>query len=277
MRHPTFGSTGMQIPLIGLGTWLVEQETRARAIAALQAGIDAGAAHIDTAEMYGNGAVEELVGEAIRGRRDEVFLVTKILPENASREGTIRACERSLTRLGTDRIDCYLLHWAGPHPMQETFDAFERLARDGKIRSWGVSNFDEMKLQEAIGVAGEGRIACNQVLYHLNERAIEHAVIPFCLERNIAVVAYSPFGSGSFPDSSEVLRSIAGRLHATPRQIALAFLLRSGSLFAIPKSSDPGRARENAAAADLVLDPEDVAAIDAAFPRGPRRWGVPTL
>jgi len=210
------------------------------------------------------------------GRREEVFLVSKVLPQNASRKGTIEACERSLRHLRTDRLDCYLLHWEGPHPLADTFAAFEELRNAGKIRSWGVSNFDEERLAEAVEIAGEGKVVCNQVLYHLQERAIEHAVIPVCEEHGIAVVAYSPFGSGTFPSSS-VLSEIADARGASPRQIALAFLVRRPSCFAIPKTSDPGHAEENAAAAEIDFSDEEVRRIEEAFPPGRRRKGVPTL
>jgi diketogulonate reductase-like aldo/keto reductase len=276
MRYRTFGPTRTQISVIGQGTWNMEKDDRRSAVASLRRGLDLGMNHIDTAEMYGSGKVEEIVGEAIAGRRDEVFLVSKVLPQNASRKGTISACERSLRHLRTDRLDCYLLHWEGPHPLADTFAAFEELRDAGKIRSWGVSNFDEESLTEAVEIAGEGKVVCNQVLYHLQERAIEHAVIPACEEHGIAVVAYSPFGSGKFPSSS-VLAEIAEARGASPRQIALAFLVRRPSCFAIPKTSDPGHAEDNAAAAEIDLSDEEVRRIDEAFPLGRRRKGVPTL
>jgi diketogulonate reductase-like aldo/keto reductase len=276
-----FGSTGLEVSALGQGTWNLERDDRRAAIAALRAGLDAGATHIDTAEMYGEGRVEEIVGEAIAGRRDEVFLVSKVLPENASRRGTVRACERSLRRLRTDRLDCYLLHWAGEHPLAETIEAFEELAAAGRIRSYGVSNFDEDELAEAVRLAGPGRIACNQVLYHLGERRIEHVVVPLCEAHGIAVVGYSPFGSGRFPGagsgSGRVLAAIAAKHAATPRQVALAFLVRRPSLFAIPKSSNTERAVENAGAATLVLGAGEIARIENAFPLGPRRRGVAYL
>jgi diketogulonate reductase-like aldo/keto reductase len=259
----------------------MERDDRRAAVAALRAGIDAGATHVDTAEMYGSGRVEEIVGEAIAGRREEVFLVSKVLPENASRRGTVAACERSLRRLRTDRLDGYLLHWAGEHPLADTIAAFEELATAGKIRSFGVSNFDEREIAEAVRLAGPGRVACNQVLYHLGERRIEHAVLPFCEAHGIAVVGYSPFGSGRFPGprsgGGRVLAEIASKHGATPRQVALAFLVRRPSLFAIPKSSNPDRAAENARAAKLALGADEIARIEAAFPLGPRRPGVPYL
>src|SRR5271154_411511 len=214
VEHRPFGSTGRDVAIIGQGTWYIEQADAATAIAALRRGLDLGMTHVDTAEMYGSGAAEELVGAAIAGRRDEVFLVSKVLPGNASRNGTIAACERSLKRLRTDRLDCYLLHWRGSHPLADTVAAFERLSADGKILSWGVSNFDVNDLDEVREIAGAGRLACNQVLYHLRERAIEHGVIPWCEANSVAVVAYSPFGhAGGFPEThtagGRVLTAIA--------------------------------------------------------------------
>jgi diketogulonate reductase-like aldo/keto reductase len=220
------------------------------------------------------------VGEAIRGRRHEVFLVSKVLPENASLAGTISACEHSLARLQTDHLDCYLLHWRGDHPLEDTFSAFDRLQRQGSILSWGVSNFDEPDLEEALALAGEGRIACNQVLYHLQERAIEHAVLPWCESHGVAVVGYSPFGEGNFPGPStrggRALQVIAQKHGATPRQVALRFLVRRPALFAIPKSGSSEHTEENAGAGDLVLAEEDLVRLDEAFPRGPRPKTLPT-
>jgi diketogulonate reductase-like aldo/keto reductase len=281
VRLRPFGSTGLRVPALGQGTWNLEHAPRRAAVDALRAGLDAGATHVDTAEMYGDGRVEEIVAEAIAGRRDEVFLVSKLLPENASRRGTLAACERSLRRLGTDRLDGYLLHWAGEHPLADTIAAFEELQAAGKIRSFGVSNFDERELAEAVRIAGAGRIACNQVLHHLGERRIEHAVAPFCEAHGIAVVGYSPFGSGRFPGprsrGGRVLASVAAAHGAAPHQVALAFLVRRPSLFAIPKSCHVDRAVENAAAAGLALGADEIARIEAAFPLGPRRPGVPVL
>ncbi len=276
-----FGPTGVQVPSLGQGTWNMELDDRASALRALMCGIDAGLTHIDTAEMYGEGRVEELVGEAIPGRRDELFLVDKVLPENASRRGTIDACERSLARLGTDRLDCYLLHWPGGHPIEETIAAFEELVQAGKIRSWGVSNFDEDELAEAIAVAGPDRLTCNQVYYQLRQRGIEHAVIPFCEKHGIAVVAYSPFGAGHFPSprsrAGRVLAEIAEAHGASPHQVALAFLTRLPSVFAIPKAARAAHVFDNAAAGKLPLRDDELARIERAFPRGPRGLGVPSL
>jgi diketogulonate reductase-like aldo/keto reductase len=279
MERRRFGFTQREVPVIGQGTWYIDSGERAAAIAALRRGLDLGMTHIDTAEMYGN--AEEIVGEAIAGRRDEVFLVSKVLPENASRIGTLAACEQSLSRLDTDRLDCYLLHWRGEHPLVDTIMAFEQLQREGKILSWGVSNFDVPDLEEAWEIAGPGRLTCNQVLYHLQERAIEHAVLPWCEKQGVAVVAYSPFGHGNFPGprtrAGRVLYEIAAAHQATPRQVALQFLVRRPPLFAIPKASSPDHVAENAGAADLRLTEAEIAEIDKAFPLGPRPRELPTL
>lgn len=279
MNTRSFGKTGANVSVIGQGTWYLDHGDRKRAIAALRRGLDLGMTHIDTAEMYGD--AELVIADAIAPRRDEVFLVSKVLPSNASRRGTITACERSLKRLKTDRLDCYLLHWRGSYPLEDTVAAFEELVTAGKIKSWGVSNFDADDLDEILGVAGEGKIACNQVLYHLKERAIEHAVIPWCEQHGVAVVAYSPFGHDDFPDArskgGSVLARIAQARRATPRQVALSFLTRATTVFAIPKASAAEHAGENAAAGDLVLTKGEISALDAAFPRGPKPRGLPML
>jgi diketogulonate reductase-like aldo/keto reductase len=229
--------------------------------------------------MYGD--AELVVADAIAGRREEVFLVSKVLPSNASRRGTITACERSLKRLKTGHLDCYLLHWRGSYPLSETVAAFEELTRVGKIRSWGVSNFDADDLDELLDVSGAGRIACNQVLYHLKERAIEHAVIPWCAKHGVAVVAYSPFGHNDFPSSASaggrLLAKIAAQHAATPRQVALAFLAREIPVFPIPKASHVEHAAENAGAGDLALSEAEISALDAAFPRGAKSRSLPML
>jgi diketogulonate reductase-like aldo/keto reductase len=279
MRRQKFSSGGPQVPVIGQGTWYIDRGDRKRAVAALRHGIDLGMTHIDTAEMYGD--AELVVAEAIAGRRDDVFLVSKVLPSNASRRGTVTACERSLKRLKTDRLDCYLLHWRGSYPLSETVAAFEELVAAGKIKSWGVSNFDTGDLDEMLAVAGSGKIACNQVLYHLQERAIEHAVIPWCERHGVAVVAYSPFGHNDFPSprskAGEVLQNIAEVHGASTRRVALSFLTREISVFAIPKASTSEHAADNAAAGDLVLSDAEIAALDKAFPRGAKPRGLPML
>ncbi|HEU4617805.1 MAG TPA: aldo/keto reductase [Gammaproteobacteria bacterium] len=275
MRSATFGPLNAVVPLVGQGTWNLEREDPRKAVEALEAGIDAGMTHIDTAELYGNGRVERLLRGIVEGRRDDLFLVSKVLPQNGAYRSAIQACERSLKRLGTDRLDVYLLHWRGSVPLEETIRAFDALVEAGKIGAWGVSNFDVDDLEEALSIAGEGRIACNQVLYHLGERSIEHRVVPWCRAHRVAVVAYSPFGSGRFPsprsDGGKVLEAVAKRRSATPHQIALAFLIRRAEAFAIPKAAAAEHARENAAAADLELDADDMRAIDEAFPARPKR------
>jgi len=279
MERRPLGRTTREVAVVGQGTWYIDQGDRGSAVAALRRGLDLGMTHVDTAEMYGD--AELVVADAIQGRRDEVFLVSKVLPQNASRAGTVAACERSLARLRTDRLDCYLLHWPGNHPLEDTVAAFETLRRSGKIVSWGVSNFDVDALDAVLAIAGPGAIACNQVLYHLQERAIEHAVIPWCESHGVAVVAYSPFGHDSFPTprsaGGRVLQEIAERHGATSRQVALRFLVRRPALFAIPKAADPAHVGENAAAGGLQLTDAELARIDAVFPRGPRRRGLPML
>ncbi|AMJ62349.1 aldo/keto reductase [Bosea sp. PAMC 26642] len=281
MTQNRFGSIGRDIPAIGQGTWNIEMSDRREAVAALQRGLDLGLSHVDTAEMYGSGRSEEIVGEAIAGRRDDVFLVSKVLPSNASKAGVRKACEDTLRRLRSDRLDCYLLHWRGSYPLAETFAAFDALQAEGKILSWGVSNFDVDDLDEALSVAGPGRIACNQVLYHLLERAIEHAVIPWCERHGIAVTAYSPFGQDDFPPAGsaggKVLAEIASAHGASARQVALAFLTRRPSVFAIPKAASVAHVEDNAGALSLRLTEEEVARIDAALPRGAKPRSLPML
>jgi len=279
MERRTFGPTTREVAVIGQGTWYLDRSDRAAALAALRRGLDLGMTHIDTAELYG--AAENIAGEALAGRRDEAFLVSKVMPDHASRRGTLTACERSLARLGTDALDCYLLHWPGAHALEDTVAAFEQLQREGKIRSWGVSNFDVDDLEAVLAIAGEGRLACNQVLYHLSERAIEHAVIPWCERHGVAVVGYSPFGHGRFPGprsrGGRVLQEIADAHGVTPRQVALRFLVRRPSLFAIPKASGPEHAAENAGAGDLEVSAAELTRIDEAFPLGPRPRSLPML
>ena len=284
MKLRRLGTTTSRIPAIGQGTWKLELSERRAAVAALARGIELGMTHVDTAEMYGSGEVECIVGEALRAigpeARERVFLATKVLPHNASRAGTIAACERSLERLGTDWLDLYLLHWPGEHPLGGTLEAFEELVRRGLVRHWGVSNFDAHELDEVVRIAGPGRCACDQVLYHLEERAIEHRVLPKCEELGMTLVAYSPFAEGRFPaadsQGGRALAEVARAHDATPRQTALAFLTRRPSLAAIPMSARLAHIEENAAAGELELTPAEIAALDDAFPRG-RARALPTL
>ncbi|MDF2117713.1 aldo/keto reductase [Roseiarcaceae bacterium H3SJ34-1] len=278
MQQRRFGSGLHDVSIIGQGTWKIDESNRAAAVAALRRGIDDGMTHIDTAEMYGD--AELVIADAMKGqRRDALFLVSKVLPQNASRTGVIAACERSLARLGTDYLDCYLLHWRGRHPLAATIEGFEDLVRAGRIRSWGVSNFDVADLDEALAIAGPGRIACNQVLYHLRERSIEHAVLPWCEHNGVAVVAYTPFGPGAFPAANtpggRLLAEIATAHDATARQVALAWLARRS--FVIPKASSAAHAAQNAGAGDLDLSDDAVKRIDEAFPRGAKPRGLPML
>lgn len=275
-----FGASGRDVAVIGQGTWYAENDA-AGTVAALRQGISLGMTHIDTAEMYGSGAAGEIVGQAIAGRRHEVFLVSKVLPHNASRQGTLKACAASLARLGTDRLDCYLLHWRGRHPLADTVAAFEQLLDEGKILSWGVSNFDVSDLEQVRAIGARGEPVCNQVLYHLGERAIEHAVLPWCEKQGVAVVGYSPFGHGEFPGpqtrGGRVLASIALAHQATPRQVALGYLVRQPGLFTIPKASNPAHTAENARAGDIRLGEREIEEIDQAFPLGRPPRVLPTL
>lgn len=280
MKQKKFGTGGPDVSVIGQGTWYLDRGDRKAAVAALRCGIDLGMTHIDTAEMYGD--AELVIADAIAELpREKLFLVSKVLPSNASRRGTIAACERSLKRLGTDHLDCYLLHWRGSYPFEETVAAFDELVAAGKIRSWGVSNFDADDLGEMLAITGKGKIACNQVLYHLQERAIEHAVIPWCEQHGVAVVAYSPFGHNEFPsprgNAGEVLQAIADAHKASARQVALAFLTRAPSVFAIPKASRAEHAADNAGAGNLKLSDGEIATLDKAFPRGPKPRSLPML
>lgn len=275
------GATELAVPAIGQGTWQMERDARAEVARTLHRGIDLGLRHIDTAEMYGHGAVESLLGEALGGRRHEVLLASKVVPSNASLAGTQQACERSLRRLRTDHLDLYLLHWPGHHPLEDTIAAFEKLVEAGKIRAWGVSNFDAAELARAHGIAGPGRIACNQVIYHLRERHIEHEIIAWCERHGVTVVGYSPFGSGDFPSSispgGRVLHEIAQAHGVSARQVALRFLVRRPSCVTIPKASRLDHVVDNAAALSLELSDHELAAIDRAFPPGPPRRGLPMI
>jgi diketogulonate reductase-like aldo/keto reductase len=279
-EHP-FGPTRREVAVIGQGTWYIEETEASHAIAALRRGLDLGMTHIDTAELYGSGAAEEIVGQAIAGRRERVFLVSKVLPSHASRRGVVAACEASLARLKTDRLDCYLLHWRGGQPLEETIAGFEQLRGAGKILAWGVSNFDVPDLEAVRAIAGAGHPACNQVLYHLQERAIEHAVLPWCEKHRVAVVAYSPFGHrGGFPSprshAGRLLQDIADAHGATARQVALGFLVRRHGVFAIPKAAQLAHVEENARAGELRLSEAELARIGDAFPLS-RSRALPVL
>jgi diketogulonate reductase-like aldo/keto reductase len=273
-----FGLTGLDVPVIGQGTWNMEREPKP-SMDALRYGVELGLTHIDTAEIYGDGAVETLVGRALHAVRERVLLTSKVHPAKASRKGLINACEQSLRRLRTDHLDIYLLHWLSPYPVEETVSAFEALYSAGKIRHWGVSNLDEAKLTEFIEVAGPGRICCNQIMHHLGQRSIEHSLVPFCSSQQIAVVGYSPFGAGAFPpdtrNGNEVLAEVAQALDASARQVALAFLILKSEGFTIPKASNRKHVEENAAALSLKIPEEAIARLDEAFPIGPRLAGVP--
>ncbi|MBY5768942.1 aldo/keto reductase [Rhizobium leguminosarum] len=267
-RIPTITfPNGVEVPALGQGTWAMGEDAgHAKAeIESLRAGIDLGMTLIDTAEMYGDGGAEEIVGQAIRGRRDEVFIVSKVYPWNASLTGTIEACERSLERLGTDRIDLYLLHWRGDRPLAETVAAFEMLKASGKIGAWGVSNFDTDDMEELLGVPDGANVAANQVLYNLSRRGIEFDLLPWCQSRGIPVMAYSPIEQGNILHHPELIR-IAKAYQATPAQLALAFLLERDGVIVIPKTSNAERAAENRDCVSLDITDDDWDALDAAFP-----------
>ncbi len=272
MRHVTL-RTGEKIPQLGLGTWHMGERSgnRSAEAKAVRAGVDLGVTLIDTAEMYGEGGAEEVVAEAIAGIRDKVFIVSKVYPHNASRTGAIAACERSLKRLKTDRIDLYLLHWRGSHPLADTVTAFETLKADGKIRHWGVSNFDSDDMDELRAVKHGGSCASNQVLYHLGSRSIDFDLIGDCAKHQTMVMAYSPLGQGAILDEPALAR-VAKKHGVTPAAIAVAWTMRHPHVVSIPKASNLAHVKANAAAADLVLDADDLETLDAAFPP-PRRKG----
>lgn len=258
---------GRLVPALGLGTWHMgeSRSTAAEEIRALKAGIDCGMTLIDTAEMYAAGGAEEITGQAIAGRRDETFLVSKVLPSNASRRGTIAACEASLKRLGTDCIDLYLLHWRGRHPLRDTVEAFEELRESGKIARWGVSNFDSLAMRQVTALPGSENCAANQVLYNLSTRGIEFELLPWLAERSIPLMAYSPIDEGRLLRHPG-LGKMAGRLGVTSAQLALAFLLTRDNVIAIPKSSSPERVAENRASADIRLTGDQLTELDQMFP-----------
>jgi diketogulonate reductase-like aldo/keto reductase len=271
MRKTTFPS-GEEVPVLGQGTWGFGEDraNRQNEIAALQFGIDIGMTLIDTAEMYGDGASEEVIGEAIAGRREQTFIVDKVLPQNATRKRTVAACENSLRRLGTDRIDLYLLHWRGAAPLAETLAGFDDLLRAGKIRYWGVSNFDVPDMEEVAGLPGGSAVATDQVLYNLMRRGIEYDLMPWCEQRNLPIMAYSPLEQGRLMGDTE-LRRIADEHSATPAQVALAWVLRKERVVAVPKASTPGHVKQNRIALDIHLTLDELAALERAFPPPDRK------
>jgi diketogulonate reductase-like aldo/keto reductase len=270
---------GIEVPALGQGTWQMGERSRAakQEADALRLGIDLGLTLIDTAEMYGNGGAEQVVADAIAGQRDKVFVVSKVLPQNASRTGVPAACERSLKRLRTDSIDLYLLHWRGSHPLAETVAAFEALRAAGKIRRWGVSNFDTADMEELAGVPLGGGCAANQVLYHPDSRGLEYDLLPWCSRHRMPIMAYSPIGQGGRLLRSRALAEVARRHGATPAQIAIAWGLRHKGLISIPKAVDLAHLRENARAAEITLSSEDLATIDAVHPPPARKQSLDIL
>ncbi|KAA3448910.1 oxidoreductase [Mesorhizobium sp. SARCC-RB16n] len=267
--------SGEAIPTLGQGTWKMGEDSRRRSeeVNALKLGLDLGIRLIDTAEMYAGGGAEEVVAQAIAGRRDGVFLVSKVLPSNASRAGVQRACENSLKRLATDRIDLYLLHWPGSVPLSETVEAFEALKKAGKIRHWGVSNFDTDEMQELAHLRDGGNVQTNQVLYNLVRRGLEFDLTPWMRKRGIPLMAYSPVEQGSLARNAR-LDAVAARHGATPAQIALAWVMRQDGVIAIPKASSQEHVRQNVAALDIELTPQDIADLDHAFPPPTRKRGL---
>ena len=258
--------SGDTVPVLGLGAWMMGENPRNKKdeVAALRLGLDLGLNLIDTAELYASGGSELVVGEAIAGRRNDVFLVSKVLPQNATRQGTIKACEQSLKRLNTDRLDLYLLHWRQSIPLAETLEGFTALVRDGKIRNWGVSNFDVEDMEELLALTGGDQVATNQVMYNLRRRGIEYALIPWSKKRNIPIMAYSPLDQGHLMRSSELMH-IAERHGATAAQIALAWTIRQPGVFAIPKASREPHVRDNHKALAIRLKDEDLAELDRHF------------
>ncbi len=266
MRKTKFPS-GEEVPVLGQGTWGLGErpENRQNEIDALRFGIDIGMNLIDTAEMYGDGAAEELIGKAIEERREQTFIVDKVLPHNATRKGTVGACEKSLRRLKTDRIDLYLLHWHGAVPLAETLAGFDDLLRAGKIRYWGVSNFDVPEMKQVARLSDGAAVASNQVLYNLTRRGIEYDLMPWCEQHEIPIMAYSPLEQGRLMGDPEI-RRIADEHSATPAQIALAWVLRKENLIAVPKASTPEHVKQNRVALDIHLTPDQLTALDRVFP-----------
>jgi len=270
--------SGRDIPALGIGTWNMGEShaEEAQEVASIRKAVELGMTVVDTAEMYADGRSEEIVGKAIADRRDAVFLVSKVYPFNASATGTIEACERSLKRLGVDHLDLYLLHWRGSHPLEETVAAFEKLKQSGKIRDWGVSNFDTDDMEELFEVENGRNCAVNQVLYNLSRRGVEYDLLPWCQEKGLPLMAYSPIEQGRILNNHELIR-IAKAYQATPAQVALAFLLERDGVLAIPKSAKPERVEENRGATDLDISDEDWASLDAAFPPPTRKTSLAML
>jgi diketogulonate reductase-like aldo/keto reductase len=280
MKTVTLPGGEEQVPALGQGTWYMGERRNdaANEEAALRLGIDLGMTLIDTAEMYASGGAEQVVAKAVTGIRDKVFIVSKVLPQNASRSGVPAACERSLKRLGTDRIDLYLLHWRGGHPLAETVAAFEALKKSGKIRYWGVSNLDTGDMDELLGVPGGAGCAANQVLYHPDSRGIEFDLLPWCADHKIPIMAYSPLGHNVRKLlGSSALQAVAQRQGVTAAQVAIAWGLRSGNVISIPKAADAAHVRENARAGEIMLTQEDLAAIDAAHRPPKKKVGLDLL
>ncbi|MFC3457790.1 MULTISPECIES: aldo/keto reductase [Massilia] len=271
MRYTRLPS-GEQVPVLGLGTWHMGErpENRQNELDAIRSAVDSGMNVIDTAEMYGDGAAEELIGQALSGRRTDAFIVSKVLPHHATRRGTLNACENSLRRLGTDYVDMYLLHWPGAVPLEETLEAFDALLRAGKIRYWGVSNFDTADMEELLALRGGEAVAANQVLYNLTRRGIEFDLLPWCRQRTLPVMAYSPLEQGRLLGDPELLR-LAADYGATPAQIALRWVLRNDATIALPKAGTPGHVGQLGKALDIPLSPQDMAALDRAFPPPERK------
>jgi len=271
MRNTQLPS-GEEVPVLGLGTWHMGErpENRRHERDAIRSAIDNGMKVIDTAEMYGDGAAEELIGQALSGRRSDAFIVSKVLPHHATRHGTVAACEDSLRRLATDYLDMYLLHWPGAVPLEETLEAFDALLRAGKIRYWGVSNFDTSDMEELSALPGGNAVATNQVLYNLTRRGIEFDLAPWCRQRKLPIMAYSPLEQGRLLGASELLR-LAAEYSATPAQIALRWVLRDDATIALPKAGTPGHVEQLRSALDLPLTPQDMAALDRAFPPPKRK------
>ena len=270
--------SGRDIPALGIGTWNMGESNAedAQEVASIRKAVELGMTVVDTAEMYADGRSEEIVGKAIADLRDEVFLVSKVYPLNASSTGTIEACERSLKRLGVDHLDLYLLHWRGSHPLEETVAAFETLKQAGKIRDWGVSNFDTDDMEELFEVENGRNCAVNQVLYNLSRRGVEHDLLPWCQKKGVPLMAYSPIEQGRILNNHELIR-IAKAYQATPAHVALAFLLERDGVLAIPKSAKPERVEENRGATDLDISDEDWSSLDAAFPPPTRKTSLAML